>query len=226
MKALLKLTPLALLAVFFIACGSGVKGDKAKATAAETAKEKPLATETYALAGNSKVEWVGSKKFIGDKHNGHVPIKGGTFDVAEGEIVGGNFTMDMAKITNADLEGEWKTKLEGHLKSPDFFDAAKFPLAQFTITNIEKLTGGAGATHKVKGNLTMKNITKSIEFNANVKAEGDAIKATTSQFVIDRTQWGIEYGSSDEKSVADDLKDKIISNDIGIKMSLTGRRVI
>lgn len=222
----LQLSLLSIMAILLIACGGGVEGKKAKTKEAEAVKPAEIATETYALARNSKIEWVGSKKFVGDKHNGTVPVKSGIFEVAEDGIVGGNFILDMSNITNSDLEGEWQGKLLGHLKSPDFFDTAKFPTAEFTITNVEKLSGVSGATHKIKGNLTLKNTTKSIEFNADVKTAGDGITATTPQFVIDRTQWGVEYGSTDKTSVADDLKDKIISNDIGIKMSLTGGRVV
>lgn len=223
---LIQLSLFSILTLLLFACGGGIEGKKAKTEEAEAVKPAEIATETYALARNSKVEWVGSKKFVGDKHRGTVPVKSGIFEVSEGEIVSGNFELDMNNISNTDLDGEWQGKLVGHLKSPDFFDTGKFPTAEFTITNVEKLKGANDATHKIKGNLTLKNITKSIEFNATVKTAGDGITATTSQFVIDRTQWGIEYGSSDETSVADDLKDKIISNDIGIKMSLAGGRVV
>lgn len=222
----LQLSLLSIITILLIACGGGVGGEKAKTKEAEAVKPTEIATETYALARNSKIEWVGSKKFVGDKHSGTVAVKSGIFEVAQGGIVGGNFILDMSNITNSDLEGEWQTKLVGHLKSPDFFDTAKFPTAEFTITNVEKLNGVTGATHKIKGNLTLKNMTKSIEFNADVKTEGDGITATTPQFVIDRTLWGIEHGSTDENSVADDLKNNIISKGIGIKMSLTAGRVV
>jgi polyisoprenoid-binding protein YceI len=46
-----------------------------------------------------------------------------------------------------------------HLKSPDFFDAAKFPTISFKSTKVEK--AGEGKL-KVTGDLTMKGVTKSV----------------------------------------------------------------
>lgn len=225
MRTLFKFSMLALFAVAIFSCGGGVQGDKAKTGDAEKVKTTPVATETYMVGGNSTLTWTGSKRFVGGKHTGTLPMKSGRLEVADGQIVGGSFLLNMAGIANTDLEGEGKGQLEGHLKSADFFDVAKHPNAKFEITGTEPITGVADATHKVKGNLTLKGVSKNIEFNAKVVIDGDGVSATTPQFVIDRTQWGIAYGSTDKDSVADDLKDKVISNDIGIQLAIQARRV-
>lgn len=225
MKTLFNVLLMAVLAVGIVACGGGVEGEKAKTGEAEKPRSAPTATETYMVGGNSAVVWTGSKRFIGGKHMGTLPIKSGRVEVADGQIVSGEMLLNMAGITNSDLEGDGKGQLEGHLKSADFFDVANHPNAKFTITGTEPLTGVAGATHKVKGNLTLKGVTKSVEFNAKVAVTDNGVTASAPQFVIDRTQWGISYGSTDKDSVADDLKDKIISNDIGITLNITARRV-
>jgi len=225
MKTLFNVLLLAVLAVGIVACGGGVEGDKAKTGEAEKPTTTPTATETYMVGGNSSVVWTGSKRFVGGKHTGTLPIKNGRIEVADGQVVGGEMLLNIAGIVNTDLEGEGKGKLEGHLKSADFFDVANHPNAKFEITGAEPLTGVAGVTHKVKGNLTLKGVSKSVEFNAKVAVAGDAVTASAPQFVIDRTQWGISYGSTDKDSVADDLKDKVISNDIGIALTIVARRV-
>jgi polyisoprenoid-binding protein YceI len=50
-------------------------------------------------------------------------------------------------------------KRDGHLKSPDFFDVAKFPAATFKSTKVQKLSGGK---LKVTGDLTLHGVTKSV----------------------------------------------------------------
>ncbi len=224
MKTVLNILLLAVLVVGIVACG-GVEGDKAKTGEAEKPKSTPTDTQTYMVGGNSSVIWTGSKRFVGGKHIGTLPIKSGRVEVADNQIVGGEMLLNMAGIVNTDLEGAGKGKLEGHLKSADFFDVANHPNAKFEITSTEPLAGVADATHKVKGNLTLKGVAKSIEFNAKIATAGDVVTASAPQFVIDRTQWGISYGSTDKDSVADDLKDKVISNDIGIALTITARRV-
>ena len=66
---------------------------------------------------NSKVVWKGYK--VTGSHQGMIAIKSGHFIFKEGNLTGGEFTIDMSTITNTDLEGEYKGKLEGHLKSDE-----------------------------------------------------------------------------------------------------------
>ena len=51
-----------------------------------------------------------------------------------------------------------------HLKSPDFFDADKFPVLKFIGTSMRKLND---EEYQLTGNITIKGITKSIEFKVN-----------------------------------------------------------
>jgi polyisoprenoid-binding protein YceI len=78
-----------------------------------------------------------------------------------------------------------RKRLNEHLKSSDFFDVNNFPTAKFKITNIEKINSDS---LKVSGNLTLKNIAKSIEFTALHQGETFSTK-----FTIDRFQWDIAY---------------------------------
>jgi polyisoprenoid-binding protein YceI len=52
---------------------------------------------------------------------------------------------------------------DGHLKSPDFFDAANHPKITFTSTSIEKKDA---SNYKIKGNLTIRGTSKVVVFDA------------------------------------------------------------
>lgn len=59
--------------------------------------------------------------------------------------------------------------LDGELKAPDWFDAAKFPTITFTSTKVVP-TGPASA--KVTGDLTFHGVTKPVTLDATFKASG------------------------------------------------------
>jgi len=208
----------------FTACNQGAK----QATAEEPAAEEPAAAEmeataglaagTYMVADGATVEWVGKK--VTGQHNGTIDVKGGQFMVENGEIVGGSFTMDLNSITALDLAGDPETqaKLEGHLKSDDFFNVELNPEATFEITEIMPATEG-DATHMVKGNLTIKNITNEVSFPATVSQEGDMVKIQANT-TIDRTLWDIKFRSG---KFFEDLGDKLIYDDFEIAFDLQAK---
>lgn len=211
-----KLSGFILLATFAVACG-GPQGEKAQTGDAQevTATEGDVTMNVDVAA--SKVEWTGAKPT--GQHNGTIAISEGSLMLTDGNVVGGKFTIDMNSIVDLDLtSAEDNGKLVGHLKSPDFFDSEKYPTAVFVITSVEALSGNADATHSITGNLTMKDATKSVTFPAKVSLEGNTLTATTPDFVIDRTQWNVQYGS---KTIFNDLKDKFINDEIGLKITLS-----
>ena len=83
----------------------------------------------------SKVVWKGYK--VTGEHEGTVDLKAGTLTFEGNKLTGGNFVIDMTTIGATDLEGEWKVKLDGHLKSNDFFGVEQHPTATFKITKAE-----------------------------------------------------------------------------------------
>jgi len=54
------------------------------------------------------------------------------------QLTGGSFEVDMTSINAADLTGEYKAKLEGHLKSDDFFGIETFPVSNLTFTEVNQ----------------------------------------------------------------------------------------
>jgi len=100
-------------------------------------------------------------------------------------------------------------QLTGHLKTPDFFDVAKFPKATFVSTKIEPNTA-AGATHTVTGNFELHGVKKSISFPANIQVAADNA-SVNAEFAINRKDFGLLYPGK-----ADDL----IRDGVVIKLSL------
>lgn len=181
--------------ILFAACQSAPKADEAA-----TAEKKQAAAATgtsYTIdTTSSVVGWAGTKPTA--THSGTFKIKDGSVAVENNTLTGGSFTIDIASLVDNDLTGEFKGKLEGHLKSPDFFDVAKFPTAKFELTKVEPFDSTKqksllpGATHLLSGNLTLKDSTKNVTFPAIVSITDNALIAQAN-FNIDRTEWGMNY---------------------------------
>jgi len=166
-------------------------------TNTKTSDKEMVATSTgdlYVIDSSSAITWTGSKP--GENHTGTLSVKEGSFSVQENMVTAGSFTIDMTSLNNIDLAAkpDNKAKLEGHLKSPDFFDAAKYPTAKFEITAVEASVNDStkNATHLIKGNLTIKDSTKNISFPARITVDAKTVSATA-DFSIDRSLWGINY---------------------------------
>ena len=71
-------------------------------------------------AAKSSIEWLGKK--VTGQHNGTVNFKDGALVFKRKALKGGSFTVDMNSLTATDLTGEYKDKLDGHLKAEDFFE--------------------------------------------------------------------------------------------------------
>ncbi len=200
--------------IFAMACQNAPKGEKAVTEAAKKVANNAAASAanaTYKVESGSTIMWTGTK--LAGPHTGTLNVSTGTVNVKDGKVTGGKFFIDMGSLTVTDLEaGKGKEKLEGHLKSADFFDVANNPEATFEITAVE---GG-----NVTGNLTMMGVTKSITFPADIKAPAGGVSVKTPNFTINRTDWGLKYGSA---SFFDGLKDKAINDEIGLQIRLRAR---
>ena len=162
---------------------------------------------------SSTIIWQGYK--VTGEHAGTIDLKNGNLDFDNGEFTGGGFVIDMATIVNTDLEGEWKTKLEGHLKSPDFFGVEQFPTASFEITRV--ISRGTPGDYKVVGNLTIKETTKEIKFLIHLDDSTPNKTVATASITIDRSDFDVRYGSG---SFFDGLKDKTIYDEFDLEIEL------
>ena len=155
----------------------------------------------------STISWKGYK--VTGSHEGNINLSAGTLQFESDKLVGGDFTIDMTTISVTDLKaGRGKEKLEGHLKSDDFFGIEKFPKADFKITQVK----GKKETYEVSGDLTIKGKTMPITFAMTVTED-----TASANLKIDRTKFGIEYKSS---NFFDNLKDKAIYDEFDLNVTL------
>ncbi|HKZ64880.1 MAG TPA: YceI family protein [Chitinophagaceae bacterium] len=203
------------------ACTNAPDAEKAKTT---EAKEVSAATgETWKVdTTESKIEWVATK--VSGYHTGTVNIKSGELNIQDGKPTGGNFVLDMTSMIVSGPPGndeESNNKLLAHLKSPDFFEVSAHPIATFVITSISPFSGTikdttdprqesiskykvADPTHTVSGNLTIRGITKNIEFPASIVVSNNSANAIA-KFNVDRRQWNIVYPGKPDDLIRDDI---------------------
>ena len=162
---------------------------------------------------SSFVNWKGSKPT--GEHFGTVKVKSGHFTYQDKKIVEGEFEIDMNSIINLDLpsDSESNAKLVNHLKSDDFFDASKYPVAIFKLHSTEP----KGDKILCTGNLTIKGITHPVAFLATVAQKGKTLSLKSETFTIDRSKWNIKFKS---KSFFSDLGDKFIDDDIELSVDV------
>ncbi len=151
----------------------------------------------------SKVTWKGYK--VTGSHQGSIAIKEGQLTFKDEKLVGGEFTINMSSIENTDLEGDYKAKLEGHLKSDDFFGVEKFPTATLVFKKV-KSTGKN--SYEVTADLTIKDKTNAVTFDISIYGN-----KATANIKIDRTKFDVRYGST---SFFDDLQDKAIYDEFDL----------
>lgn len=203
--------------ILLAACGP--KNETVKTDGAQEAARTDAGTKEYTLAENGTVlEWKATEK-VGGGHNGQIKVTGGTLGVEAGALKTGKFEIDMNTIRVDDITDPKKNaKLVGHLKNEDFFAVDKFPTATFEITAVEK--GRVPDSAQVKGNLTIKGITKNIAIPARIVTDSTRVDVAAA-FSIDRTEWDIKYKSG---KFFEDLGDNVINDAIQFKLALKADR--
>ena len=207
--------------ITFFSCTNAPESDEAKTTEAKKV-DNAKTGETWKLnVSESQIEWVGTK--VSGYHVGNVPLKSGDINVKNGEVTGGKFILDLKNMQVVGPKGSdtaSNKKLLGHLKSADFFDVEKNPEGTFELTEVRPYKGDAikdttdprqeeinkykvtDPTHTVSGNLTLKGVTKNIEFPARITVSGNTAEAIA-KFNIDRKEWGIVYPGKPDDLIRD-----------------------
>jgi polyisoprenoid-binding protein YceI len=184
-------------------------------------KDKPLSSESNEVATtkdgaqfvvdtlNSRVEWKGYKIFKSENtsHFGTIKFESGDVTVKDGKLESGKFVADMNSLTSVDLQNDADQlgKLNGHLKSGDFFETGKFPTASYEIT---KATPSAEGDYNtlLDGNLTIKGITKPVQFKANVSVKEGEVSIATEPKDIKREEFGVKFQAPAANGV---IKDEV-----------------
>lgn len=155
----------------------------------------------------SSITWTGKK--VTGEHSGSLNFKEGMLVMKGKKVTGGSFIADMTTLSNTDQSGDGKKKLEGHLRSADFFNTDEHKTAKLVFKTIGEKSPGV---YSVMADLTIKGKTNPVKFDLAVKGN----KAST-EFTVDRTKYGIQYGSG---TFFSDLGDRTIYDEFDVKVNL------
>jgi polyisoprenoid-binding protein YceI len=207
-------------ALLFTACGNETSEENT--TEIITEAEATGEGNTYEIVKEqSSVNWHGTK--VTGEHRGEVKLESGQFTFANDQLTGGKVVMDMTSITNTDLtDQEQKQKLEGHLKSEDFFGVEKHPTATFEVTGVSPIENAtAGSTnYNIQGNLTIKENTNPVSFPATI-TKGNGVINAKADMTVDRSKFDVRYGS---ETFFGNLGDKAISDNFTITLDITAKQ--
>jgi len=180
----------------------------------EAASDDAAEAATYTVDSEaSAVTWYGSKP-IGSSESGTVGIADGQLNFAGEQLVDGTIVIDMTSIETDSQSGNMANNLVGHLASDDFFGVETHPIATLVLKSAEPTD--ADNQYLVTADLTIKEITKEIEFIADATANDGTITASA-DIVVNRADFDVRYGSG---SFFDDLGDDLISDEMEMTVSL------
>ncbi len=144
---------------------------------------------------NSKLSFVGAK--VTGKHNGSFGVVGGTLSFAR--------TIERSKLTIdvdvASLKTDGGDKLDGHLKSADFFDVAKFPKATFVS---DKIVKDAEGKYTITGVMDLHGVKKQLSFPATGETSPEFV-SLKSEFGLSRKDFGVVYPGKPNDLIKDEI---------------------
>ena len=156
----------------------------------------------------SQITWTG-REVSTSYHYGTLDFVSGNFEISNGAIVNGEFIVDMTSINNQDMEGDRKARLEGHLKSDDFFSVESYPTAAISINSSELISDGKW---NVSADLSIKGFTHPVNFEMISSEDG-----WSANLVFDRSKYDVRFRSG---SFFENLGDKLIYDDIELSINL------
>ena len=208
---------LMLLALFLITLVGCSKKDKTEVPNLKPASSIKLEEGSYKIVDSeSEIIWIG-KELSTKTHDGTLRISDGKIDIASDGEIHGQFKIDMASIDVKDMKGRGAEKLEGHLKSPDFFGVEKHPHAFLKFhSGQEKMQN---SQIDLTGDLTIKGISHPINFTAELFDTKSFVKAKAS-LTFDRSLYNVRFRSG---KFFKDLGDKLILDNIDVNVMIVAR---
>jgi polyisoprenoid-binding protein YceI len=176
----------------------GLKGWKSQGGEVQgDGTQKPAISGRFVVDQESSViHWTGRNLF--NFHTGSLGLSGGFVELENGRLVAAEFMIDMGTLDCTDLTDQAMNRmLITHLRSDDFFKVDEYPAATFVLssaTAIDGVTAGL-PNYRLTGDLTLRGVTKRIEFDALVAEKEDGSFVAQAVLEIDRTEWGSIYGS-------------------------------
>lgn len=161
---------------------------------------------------SSEIGWSG--KSITDVHTGKLKLSKAEIQFKNDKLIGGVFEADMKSITCTDItDTEDNRHFIEHIANEDFFEVNKYPTATFTIEQVKE---HGENRYEVTGKMKIKNKINPLTFIANVAPDANS-KRVSALIKIDRTLYGIEYGS---KGKPGSEKDWFIFNEFILNVNI------
>ena len=176
------------LILFLVGCDSGKKSDNSNPILNQLTPE----AGTYSLLiDDSELSWIGTELST-KTHTGTIDFTDGTIVVDNDNTISGNVKINMSTINVTDLQGRSKEMLERHLRSSDFFEVESFSEAKFSFISksFDKLSNQISFV----GDLTIKDITNPISFNATLLETSPFLKAKA-VLSFDRSKYNVRFRS-------------------------------
>ncbi len=159
-----------------------------------------LAASPAAFAGSYAIDGAHSKAQFSVRHMMVSNVRGefakmkGSIDYDEKNpaAIRIDATIEVASINTGE------PKRDEHLKSPDFFDAAKFPVIRFLSKNVRKTAGGLAVT----GGLTIRGVTKEVVLQVEGPSPevrdpwGNLRRGATATTKINRRDFGLTWNAA------------------------------
>ncbi len=202
------------LILFLVGCDSGKKSDNSSPTLNQLTPE----AGTYSLLiDDSELSWIGTELST-KTHTGTIDFTDGTIVVDSDNTISGNVKINMSTINVTDLQGRSKEMLERHLRSSDFFEVESYSEAKFSFISksFDKLTNQISFV----GDLTIKDITNPISFNATLLETSPFLKAKA-VLSFDRSKYNVRFRSG---NFFENLGDKLILDDIDVNIRLVTKK--
>ncbi len=164
----------------------------------------------------SKLFWKAPK----NRHNGFILFNSGTLsNFTAGRPTRGTFSINMNSMISTDeASAAGRKNVDDKLRSEDFFAVSRYPTATMLVKQI--LPEQNPATYKVSGELTIKGVTKPIEFTTIMKQNGNTITATA-KTNISREKWTINHQPQPAPwDLLASIKDNLVDDDIPVSLEL------
>ncbi|MGO9146877.1 MAG: rhodanese-like domain-containing protein [Desulfomonilia bacterium] len=168
----------------------------------------------------SIIHWFGRNR--NTTHHGTLRLYSGEIGIRDGKIEGA-FEIDMTSIKDIDLDGDpLQPNLIAHLMSEDFFFVRLFPKTFFTIRSADQIEEVPSSlpNFRVHGIFEMRGLKNDIEFLATASPLQEGFIKIEAHFDIDRTRWGVLYGSS---RFFEHLGYHLVYNPISLQVRLVAR---
>ncbi len=201
---------LLIVLLFVVGCGTKKDAEISSTTLEQISPEQGI----YSVhIDKSELSWIG-KELSTKIHTGSLNISNGIIQVSDDNSISGNIKINMSTINVTDLQGRSKEMLEKHLRSADFFEVENYPEAQinFKSKSFNKLVNQIS----FEGDLTIKDITNPISFNATLIESSPYLKANAI-LSFDRSKYDVRFRSG---SFFENLGDKLILDDIDVNIKL------